>query len=260
MGATPPLPLWTDDWLTSEAVDGLDAASERGYLRLLLWCWKGEGCSLPTDRDRLARYAKLTRARAKLELILELFFVSHPTLVDRLSNLKLLELWLENREFSETASRNGKMGAEARWRGHCAGNGKANATAMASPSPSPSPSSIESELKGKAKKERKPPVITETHKRLAAIWEHEQRETWGISVGAALTVKKHRDALDLVAKDRTPEEADAVIRAYVRLPAPFLRDAGHSLTLLPTNLAAAVAAVGNGSGIDPTWKIPPRLT
>lgn len=120
----------------------------------------------------------------------------------------------------------------------------------------------EPEKPKKASKEKPPPVITETHKRLGAAWEREQRETWGISAGAVLTVRKHREALDAAAHDRTEEEAEEVVRAYVRLPDPFLRQRGHPLSLLAANLPAALVALrgDTGSGIDPTWKIPPRLT
>lgn len=120
----------------------------------------------------------------------------------------------------------------------------------------------EPEKPKKASKEKTPPVITETHKRLGAAWEREQRETWGISAGAVLTVRKHREALDAAAHDRTEEEAEEVVRAYVRLPDPFLRQRGHPLSLLAANLPAALVALrgDTGSGIDPTWKIPPRLT
>lgn len=128
--------------------------------------------------------------------------------------------------------------------------------------PSLSSEASEAPKAPKATKERRPPVITETHRRLGSAWEHEQRETWGISVGAALTVRRNREALDAAAAGRTEDEADAVVRAYVRLPDPYLRQRGHPLSLLVGNLPAALVALrgDTGSGIDPSWKIPPRLT
>ncbi len=254
MGATPPLPLWVDDWLTSEAIDDLSPRAERGYMRLLMWCWKGDGCSLPTDRDKLARMAKMTRARPELELILELFFGSHPSRVDRITNPKLLQLWLDGREREQKLSNNGRKAAEARWQTQCGRNADAYADAMPSPSPSPSPSR-------KDTRARDPhPTTPEPTKRTRWVPTPEQEERCkALSRGLLRHRGIRRDIipnakvcgyLDCAAHDgRTQAEACALLEAYPSLDDPKLREAGwppalfqHRLTAL---LARGVAPAGD---------------
>jgi len=46
--------FYVDDWLSSKHIEMMDAAEERGYLRLLLRCAKEEDCGIPHDAAQLS--------------------------------------------------------------------------------------------------------------------------------------------------------------------------------------------------------------
>jgi|TARA_R110002126_G_scaffold4000_2_gene21840 hypothetical protein len=46
--------FYVDDWISSAHVEMMDAAEERGYLRLLLRCAKEEDCGIPHDAAQLS--------------------------------------------------------------------------------------------------------------------------------------------------------------------------------------------------------------
>ncbi len=129
--------IYIDDWLSSTKIASMDAAEERGYLRLLLHEAKQEDCGLPDEDNTLAslsgldkQWFKLTRDPLKRVgektsgvKLRECFFLRD----GRLYNSRLLKEWerftLSRKERSET----GKKGADSRW------HGKANGSAMAQP-------------------------------------------------------------------------------------------------------------------------------
>jgi len=123
-----PMPLWCEDWLTSETVDAMSASMERGYLRLLMRCWMGDGCSLPEDERILCSWSKL--GPKHLRNLLKIGFESHPNLFGRLTNVKLHSFWMERRDFEKKRSDVGRLGAEARWEKHASGNAQAMPEAM----------------------------------------------------------------------------------------------------------------------------------
>jgi hypothetical protein len=51
--------FYIDDWLSSKKIARMDAAEERGYLRLLLRAASEPDCGLPDDEAELAIYSKL---------------------------------------------------------------------------------------------------------------------------------------------------------------------------------------------------------
>lgn len=53
------LPLYIDDWLSSQSIDDMDAEEERGYFRLCLHAAKLELEGLPNDERLLANWSRL---------------------------------------------------------------------------------------------------------------------------------------------------------------------------------------------------------
>lgn len=53
------LPLYIDDWLSSQAIDDMDAEEERGYFRLCLHAAKLELEGLPKDERLLSNWSRL---------------------------------------------------------------------------------------------------------------------------------------------------------------------------------------------------------
>jgi len=93
--------FYVDDWLSSKHIELMDAAEERGYLRLLLRCAKEEDCGIPCDDAQLsimsmlgAQWWKLTADKTRRianktsgEKLRECFELRG----DRLYNLRLLK-------------------------------------------------------------------------------------------------------------------------------------------------------------------------
>ena len=62
----PYMPLYVDDWLTSEAVSDFTLEQRGAYLELLLRQWKSPDGMLPKDERSLARMSGLGRQWRKL--------------------------------------------------------------------------------------------------------------------------------------------------------------------------------------------------
>jgi uncharacterized protein YdaU (DUF1376 family) len=110
MAEFPALPLWTDAYLGDTT--HLSTIEHGAYLLLLMTAWRTNGCSLPDDDRLLARYARLSGQQWKrMRPVIEDFFVvrsgrwRQPRLTDERDTVK---------RFSESQSRKGKRGADAR--------------------------------------------------------------------------------------------------------------------------------------------------
>ena len=126
--------LYVDDWLSSTAIDLMTAAEERGYLRLLLHCWKAEDCGIPDDDDVLARLAKLGRTKNVHSLAtLRAQFTARD---GRLFNERLLREREYQKEVRAKRSTAAAAGNDARWGRKRIANGSQN-----DPNPNPKPES-----------------------------------------------------------------------------------------------------------------------
>jgi uncharacterized protein YdaU (DUF1376 family) len=105
----PYLPLYVDDWLSSETVDSFTLEQQGVYLILLLRQWKAKDGYLPTDEPTLARWTRLgSRWRKVGRPILEQCFSRRQ---DGYCNTKLRRLWEHTRERSGKA----RAAAAQRW-------------------------------------------------------------------------------------------------------------------------------------------------
>ena len=105
----PYLPLYVDDWLSSDAIEAFTLEQQGVYLLLLLRQWKARDGLLPKDDATLARYTRLgARWRKVGRPVLERCFNER---ADGFVNLKLRRLWEETRERSGKA----REAAEERW-------------------------------------------------------------------------------------------------------------------------------------------------
>lgn len=95
------MPLFIDDWLSSDAVDSFTLEQQGAYLRLLLRQWKARDGLLPKDEATLARWSGLDARWRKLgRPIVERCFVAYR---GGLVNHKCRELWEHARDKSEKA-------------------------------------------------------------------------------------------------------------------------------------------------------------
>ena len=105
----PYMPLFVDDWLTSEAVDAFTLEQRAAYLQLLLRQWKAPDGVLPTDERELARMSGLGRRWQKLgRPIIARCFVKRG---DRYVNPRCRAEW----EHARTRSKQAAAAARARW-------------------------------------------------------------------------------------------------------------------------------------------------
>ena len=105
----PYLPLFVDDWLTSDAIDGFTVEQEGAYLRLLLRQWKSKTGMLPRDERELARISRLgERWRELGKPIIDRCFVKRRF---GLVNLRLRNEW----ERAEKRSAVNANAARKRW-------------------------------------------------------------------------------------------------------------------------------------------------
>jgi uncharacterized protein YdaU (DUF1376 family) len=106
----PYLPLFVDDWLSSDAVETMTLEQQGAYLRLLLRQWKAPNGLLPKEDATLARWSGLgARWRRVGRPVLDRCFSER---ADGFVNLKLRRLWEETRERSGKA----REAAAERWR------------------------------------------------------------------------------------------------------------------------------------------------
>ncbi len=110
---SPAFPLYTDDWLGSTAIALMSPAEEGAYIRLLAYEWNSGDCSLPDDNKELAVLSRLGKAwgNGSGAKIRKNFVVRD----GRLYNLRMIEIWEEQKEYRERRTEAGKKGAEARW-------------------------------------------------------------------------------------------------------------------------------------------------
>ena len=116
MSAPLPLPLWCEDWLTSESTGdrgGFLLEQEGAYIHLLAKCWLGVECSIPDDSEWLAKNSKLGRRWKRLGAKVRAKFTDHPTLPGRLTNEKLYGLWIGSGERHDQAVSAGRAGGRA---------------------------------------------------------------------------------------------------------------------------------------------------
>lgn len=106
----PYMPLFVDDWLTSDAVDGFTLAQEAAYMRLLLRQWKAPNGMLPKNETELARMSRLGEQWKKLgRPIIARCFVKRG---DGLVNLRCRTEWERARARSSQAAE----AARKRWK------------------------------------------------------------------------------------------------------------------------------------------------
>jgi uncharacterized protein YdaU (DUF1376 family) len=105
----PFMPLYIDDWLSSDAIAAFTPEQESAYLRLLMRQWKSPDCSLPKDESILASYSRLGSRWKKLgRQILQRCFVE---VNGRFVNQRLKFEWEKAREKSVKA----QSAAFTRW-------------------------------------------------------------------------------------------------------------------------------------------------
>lgn len=114
--------LYTDDWLSSPAIQANDLAYSGAYMTLLCYQWKHQGCQLPDDIPYLLQLLRRQIKEPKLRKILE----NHFELIELepVNNLSITtkknRFWRNPRlyaEFSE-ALRKGQIASDnatARW-------------------------------------------------------------------------------------------------------------------------------------------------
>jgi uncharacterized protein YdaU (DUF1376 family) len=116
--------FYIDDWLASKHIAKMDAAEERGYLRLLLHAATEDDCGLPNDDAELAIISKLGAQwykptsdeskrigdRCSGEKVRECFELVN----GRLYNTRLLKEFLHQKEVNAKRVEAGKRGAKAK--------------------------------------------------------------------------------------------------------------------------------------------------
>jgi len=119
------LPIQIDYWLSSPAIESMDAFEERGYLRLLLYAARQEDCGVPGDDAALAaisllgrQWYKLSRDRTKRannltsgQKLRSCFFERDGRLYDE----GLLRQWESQNHVKEMRRRAGQLGNQRRW-------------------------------------------------------------------------------------------------------------------------------------------------
>lgn len=116
MSAPRPLPWWTQDWLTDQAVRLMTAAERGGYFDLLNHCWESADGCIPTDEREMRILAGMTvkewrRGRSR---ILDRF-TTDGCKSGKCTQSKLYQLWLEDQAFRAKCSESGKIGNQKRW-------------------------------------------------------------------------------------------------------------------------------------------------
>ena len=162
----PTFRFYANDFLGSTAEMELESIG--AYIRLLCYEWINGG--IPKDKKKIARLLAVDgSAMARLWQEIGSKFVGDG---DRLVNKRLEKIREEAISFNISLSERGKIGAEARWRGHATANATANAQAMPENAVSVSVSVSESESLGKGRGRGRfaPPTLTE----VKAFWQTEK--------------------------------------------------------------------------------------
>lgn len=140
MGTPHPMMFWAEDWLLSDTIEKMSAQEERGYFRLLLWCWIHPQCSIENDRKLIRKRTKV-RTENALKVILEQF-ETDPNDDTRLINKKLYSQHQKVRERQAKLSESGKLGNARRWQGDIATRSKESIATQSLPKPKPKPKPI----------------------------------------------------------------------------------------------------------------------
>jgi hypothetical protein len=116
--------LYIDDWLSSKHIATMDAAEERGYLRLLLHAATEEDCGLPNDDAVLAIYSKLgpqwfqptvdEQKRLGLMTSGEKLRKCFEEISGRLYNTRLLKEFVHQKEVQAKRAESGRLGGKAK--------------------------------------------------------------------------------------------------------------------------------------------------
>ena len=105
----PYMPLYVDDWLSSDTITSFTLEQEAAYARLLMRQWKAPDGQLPKDESVLASFSRLGARWKKVgRPIIQRCFVER---AGGLVNLRLRQEWLRVRERSCKA----RAAAAERW-------------------------------------------------------------------------------------------------------------------------------------------------
>lgn len=117
----PAMPVYVADWFASQSIALMTLEQEGAYMRLLMHAWASGDCTLPDDDNSLATLSRLGPKwyEGSGEIIRRCFKAKRARGVRKICNEKLLELWIERREFVEQCRQAGLKSAESRG---CAGN------------------------------------------------------------------------------------------------------------------------------------------
>jgi len=105
----PYMPLYVDDWLSSDTVESFSLVQQAAYLRLLLRQWKAPNGFLPNDEAQLAKWSGLGVNWKRLGRPVLAAGFTHTT--SGYVNPKLRDLWKSARSKSAQA----RKAAEKRW-------------------------------------------------------------------------------------------------------------------------------------------------
>ena len=115
------MPLHIERWLTSQGIRSLDPLAELAFLKLLMWAWSTESCTIPDDDSKLKALAGIGSAWKRHGPAVREFWRPHPTLPGRLYNefqvekrIEQEEIWLQRKEAGERSgkARNARGAAE----------------------------------------------------------------------------------------------------------------------------------------------------
>ena len=115
MNKPPAFQFYPKDWLSSRKVLMMNLEQEGAYIRLLCYCWDSGDCSLPGDEQELALMSRLGEGWFKGgSAILLKCFVPHPEKDGFLTNQRLYDELVKQREWKQKSSEGGKKSAEKR--------------------------------------------------------------------------------------------------------------------------------------------------
>lgn len=173
MAKRPSFQFYPDDWLGSNRILDMDLCHEGAYIRLICRAWSDPDCSIPDDRDRLAKWVGLTREqwdKGGYEMVADCF-EPHPTIPGRLQHSRLVKERGKQDEWREKSVKGGRKSAELRREAQGKGGSKMVQTKRQPKGNTPTPSSTPS-IKNPPtpRKTRKPPISKITLNRDNRTW------------------------------------------------------------------------------------------
>lgn len=209
MAKDPSFPFYASDWLGSTKRAVMTPGQRGAYIDLLCHQWGDATCSLEDDDQLLAALSGLNEGWFNgASVVLRKCFPSHPTLVGRIANPRLLELRAERDAWVAKSREGGRKSGVSRRKRQAKG-GSTTALTKGQPkgnSPSPSPSS------------KKTPIVPTEFDAWWALWPR------GRKVGKDAAERTYRKAVGRLQKKRgwTPTEAHQYLadrlRAFVASP------------------------------------------